>query len=152
MSGLNKLFRIAVLTIVGFLIPVAILLPIDFAFSEFGAQPDWETLLVRYLPPSIGCSLFFLASAMTSSTPRKIVTFVQSLFLHFVVFIFCVLAFMPIQHVKTSNPQPGPFAWIPFVAVPLLFTALMVIGSIPLATKRKDLNPIASSTPDKYHA
>ena len=137
MSWSRTLFKIVALTTIGFVIPVAMLLPVDYAFSEFGTQPDWTALLDRYLPPATGCSLFFLASAITSSTPRKIVTFVQSLFLHFAIFIFCVVGFVPIQHFKIDNPQQGHLAWIPFVAVLLLFTVLMVIGNIPTAAKRK---------------
>ena len=72
MSRSRTLFKIAALTAIGFVIPVAMLLPVEYAFSEFGTQPDWNTLLNRYLPPAAGCSMFFLASAITSSTPKKV--------------------------------------------------------------------------------
>ena len=148
----RTLFKIIALTAVGFAIPVTMLLPVDYAFSEFGTQPDWNTLLNRYLPPATGCSLFFIASAFTSSTPRKILTFVQSLFLHATTFIVCALACLPIQHNKVADPQQENLAWIPFVAVLLLFMVLMVIGNIPVAATKKNLNPIANGTPDQYHA
>jgi hypothetical protein len=145
-------FKIIALTAIGFVIPVAMLLPVEYALSEFGTQPDWNTLVDRYLPPATGCSLFFLASAITSSTPRKLVTFVQSLFLHGTTFIVCALAFVPIHHNKVADPQQQHSAWIPFVSVLLLFMALTVIGSIPIGNKRKEPNPIANGTPDQYHA
>lgn len=148
----RTLFKIIALTGIGFVIPVATLLPVEYALSEFGTQPDWSTLVDRYLPPSTGCSLFFLASAITSSTPRKLVTFVQSLFLHGTTFIVCSVAFVPIHHNKVADPQQGQLAWIPFVSVLLLFMALTVIGNIPIATKRKGPNPIANGKPDQYHA
>jgi len=152
MNRSRTLFKIVALTAIGFVIPVAMLLPVEYALSEFGTQPDWNTLLNRYLPPATGCSLFFLASAFTSSTPRKIVTFVQSLFLHGITFIAFALAFVPIQHNKVADPQQEHLAWIPFVAVLLLFMAFMVIGNIPIAAKKKNLNSVANGTPDQYHA
>ena len=79
-------------------------------------------------------------------------TFVQSLFLHGVTFIACALAFLPIQHNKVADPQQGYFACLPFVAVLLLFPSLMVIGNIPIAEKKKNLNRVANGTPDQYHA
>jgi hypothetical protein len=148
----RTLFKIIALTGIGFVIPVATLLPVEYALSEFGTQPDWSTLVDRYLPPSTGCSLFFLASAITSSTPRKLVTFVQSLFLHGTTFIVCSLAFVPIHHNKVADPQQAHLAWIPFVSVLLLFMALLVIGNIHITTKRKEPNPIANGNPDQYHA
>ena len=148
----RTLFKIAALTSIGFVIPVAMLLPVEYAVSEFGTHPDWDTLLNRYLPPSTGCSLLFFASAITSSTPRKIVTFVQSLFLHGVTFIVCFMAFVPIQHNKVADPQRGHLAWIPFVAVLLVFISLMVIGNIQKAAMRKELKLVADTTPDKYDA
>ncbi len=148
----RTLFKIIALSAIGFVIPVAMLLPVEYALSEFDTQPEWNTLVDRYLPPATGCSLFFLASAITSSTPRKLVTFVQSLFLHGTTFIVCALAFVPIHHNKIADPQQQHLAWIPFVSVLLLFMALTVIGNISIATKRKDPNPIANGTPDQYHA
>jgi Zn-dependent protease len=152
MIRFRTLFKIIALTGIGFVIPVAMLLPVEYALSEFGTQPDWNTLVDRYLPPATGCSLFFLASAITSSTPRMLVTFVQSLFLHGTNFILCSLAFVPIHHNKVADPQQGHLAWIPFVSVLLLFMALLVIGNIPITTKRKEPNPIANGDPDQYHA
>lgn len=148
----RTLFKIIALTGIGFVIPVAMLLPVEYALSEFGTQPDWNTLVDRYLPPATGCSLFFLASAITSSTPRKLVTFVQSLFLHGTTFILCSLAVVPIHHNKVADPQQGHLAWIPFVSVLLLFMALLVIGNISITTKRQEPNPIANGAPDQYHA
>jgi hypothetical protein len=43
-------------------------------------------------------------------------------------------------------------AWIPFVSVLLLFMALLVIGNIPITTKRKESNAIGNGAPDQYHA
>jgi hypothetical protein len=62
------------------------------------------------------------------------------------------VAFEPIHHNKVADPQQQHLAWIPFVSVLLLFMALTVIGNIPIATKRKEPNPIANGTPDQYHA
>ena len=151
MNRSRILFKIVSLTAIGFVIPIVMLLPVEYSLSEFG-HPDWSTLWDRYLPPATGCSLFFLASAITSSTPRKILTFVQSLFLHGITFIACTFAFVPIQHNKVTDPHQGQLAWIPFVAVLLLFMALMVIGNISIAEKKKGLNPVANGTPDQYHA
>ena len=148
----RTLFKIVALTTIGFVIPVAMLLPVEYALSEFGTQPDWNTLLNRYLPTCTGCSLLFFASAITSSTPRKIVTFVQSLFLHGVSFIVCFISFVPIQHNKVADPQRGHLAWIPFVVVLLVFIALMVIENMHIAVIGKDLKPFADTTPDKYEA
>ncbi len=152
MIKFRTLLKIIVLTGIGFVIPVAMLLPVEYALSEFGTQPDWITLVDRYLKPSTGCSLFFLASAITSSTPRKLLTFVQSLFLHGTTFIVCSVAFVPIHHNKVADPQQGHLAWIPFVSVLLLFMALLVIGNIPITTKRKEPKPIANGAPDQHHA
>ncbi len=152
MNQPGTLFKIVALTAIGFVIPIVMLLPVEYAFSEFGTQPVWRTLWDRYLPPATGCSLFFLASALTSSTPRKILTFVQSLFLHGITFIACTFSFVPIHHNKVADPHQGHLAWIPFVAVLLLFMALMVIGNIPIAEKKKNLNLVANGTPDQYHA
>jgi hypothetical protein len=147
----RTLFKITALTAMGFVIPVVILLPVDYALSEIGSQPDWNTLGDRYLQPATGCSLFFLASAITSSTPRKLVTFVQSLFLHGTTFILCSLAFVPIHQNKVADPQQQHLALIPFVSVLLLFLVLTVIGNVPIAAKRKEPDPIANSSPDQYH-
>lgn len=147
----RALFKIIALTAMGFVIPIAILLPVDYALSEIGNQPDWNTLGDRYLQPATGCSLFFLASAITSSTPRKLVTFVQSLVLHGTTFILCSLAFVPIHHNKVADPQQQHLALIPFVSVLLLFLVLMVIGNVRIAAKRKEPDPIANSSPDQYH-
>jgi len=145
----RTLFKIIALTAMGFMIPVAMLLTVEYALSEIGTQPDWNTMGNRYLRPTTGCSLFFLASAITSSTPRKHVTFVQSLFLHGITFIVCTLTFVPIHQNKVADPQQQHLAWIPFVSVLLLFLVLMVIGNVPIATKRKEPDPVAYSTPDK---
>jgi hypothetical protein len=77
------------------------------------------------------------------------VTFVQSLFLHGITFIVCTLTFVPIHQNKVADPQQQHLAWIPFVSVLLLFLVLMVIGNVPIATKRKEPDPVAYSTPDK---
>jgi hypothetical protein len=142
----HTLSKIIALTAVGFAIPVAVLLPVEYALSEYGTQPDWNTLVDRYLPPATGCSLFFLASAITSSTPRKLVTFVQSLFLHGTTFIVCALTFVPIQHHKVGDPQQQNLSWIPFVSVFLLFMALLIIGNIRTSAKIEAPNPNADGT------
>jgi hypothetical protein len=82
MNRPGTLVKNVALTLIGFVVPIVMLLPLDYALSDFGTHPDWNALSARYLPPATGCSLLFLASAMTSSTPRKLVTFAQSLFLH----------------------------------------------------------------------
>jgi hypothetical protein len=152
MISSRTLFKIIALTAIGFVIPIAMLLPVECALSEFGTQPNWNTLVDRYLPPATGCSLLFLASAITSSTQRKLVTFVQSLFLLGTTFIVCSLAFVPVHQNKVADPQQGNLAWIPFVSALLLFMALLVIGNIPITTRRKEPNPIANGDPDQYHA
>jgi uncharacterized membrane protein len=152
MNRPGTLVKIVAFTLIGFVVPIVMLLPVDYALSDFGTHPDWNALSVRYLPPATGCSLLFLASAMTSSTPRKLVTFVQSLFLHGTTFILCSLAFVPIHQNKVSDPKQEYLAWIPFVSVLLLFMALLVIGNIPITTKKKEPNPIANGVPDQYHA
>lgn len=130
----RTLIKISALTVIGFLIPVAMLLPVEYAFSELGTQADWRTVLERYLPPAIGSSLLFLASAIASSTPRKVVTFVQAMFLHFITFVVCVAAFTPLQNAKSTTPEPSVWAYIPFIAVLCVFVALLVFGNIPSAT------------------
>jgi hypothetical protein len=133
----RKLIQISALTIIGFFVPVAMLLPVEYAFSEFGTQPDWRIALERYLPPAIGSSLLFLASAITSSTPRKVVTFVQAMFLNFFTLLVCVAAFVPTQHAKSTAPEPSVWAYIPLIAVLCVFVALLVFGNIPSAAASK---------------
>jgi uncharacterized membrane protein len=152
MNRPGTLVKIVALTLIGFVVPIVMLLPLDYALSDFGTHPDWNALSARYLPPATGCSLLFLASAMTSSTPRKLVTFAQSLFLHATTFILCSLAFVPIHQNKVADLKQEHLAWIPFVSVLLLFMALLVIGNIPITTKRKESNPIGNGAPDQYHA
>jgi hypothetical protein len=43
---------------------------------------------------------------------------------------------MPDGPNKVADPQQQHLAWIPFVSVLLLFLVLMVIGNVPIATKR----------------
>ena len=133
----RTLTKISALTIIGFFVPVAMLLAVEYAFSEFGTQPGWRTVLERYLPPAIGSSLLFLASAITSSTPRKVVTFVQAMFLHFITLIVCGAAFTPLQHAKSITPEPSLAAYIPLIAVLCVFVALLVFGNIPSAAASK---------------
>ena len=133
----RTLIKISALTVIGFFVPVAMLLPVEYAFSEFGTQPDWRIVLERYLPPAIGGSLLLLASAIASSTPRKIVTFVQAMFLHFLTLIVCVMAFTPTHHAKSTTPEPSLAAYIPFIAVLCVFAALLVFGNIPSAAANK---------------
>lgn len=133
----RTLIKIIALTATGFVIPIAMLLPVEYALSTLGTQQDWSTLVDRYLSPATGCSLIFLASAITSSTPGKIVTFVQSLFLHGTTFIICSIALVPIHHNSVENPDQSHLAWIPFVSVFLLFMALLVIGNIPITTEKR---------------
>jgi hypothetical protein len=145
-------FKIITLTSIGFIAPVVLLLPVDYALSEFGSHPDWQTVLERYLPPCIGCSLLFLASAITSSTRRQVVTFVQSMLLHFVTFIVCVFAFSPIQHLKSTAPQPGPSDYIPFLAVLCVFVALLICGTFPVAAGSSTTEPNADAGARRYNA
>lgn len=153
MNWSRTIFKTGTLATVGFLIPYAMLLPVEYAHSEFRTQPaDWNTLLLPYLPPATGCSLLFMASAITSSTPRKTVTFIQSLFLHGVTFIVCVLAFVPIQHSKIGDPQAERLAWIPFVAELLVFVLLIIIGNLPPAGFKQNAKTVAHTHPDKYDA
>lgn len=106
MNWSRTISKTGALATVGFVIPYAMLLPVEYAHSEFRTQPpDWNTLLLPYLPPATGCSLLVAASGITSSTPRKIVTFVQSLFLHGVTFIVCFMAFVPIQQSKIGEAE-----------------------------------------------
>lgn len=146
------IFKIFTLTCIGFIAPVVLLLPVEYALSEFGSRPDWQTVLARYLPPCIGCSLLFLASAITSSTRRRVVTFVQSMFLHFVTFVVCVFAFPPVQHVKSAVPQPGPWAYIPFLAVLFVFVALLIYGNVPVVAANSTAEPNADAGTRKYNA
>lgn len=151
MNWSRTISKTGALATVGFLIPYAMFLPVEYAHSEFRTQPaDWHTLLLPYLPPATGCCLLFAASAITSSTPRKIVTFVQSLFLHGVTFIVCFTAFVPIQYSKIDEAKR--LAWIPFVAVLLVFVLLMVMGNLPPAGFKQNVKPVANTHPDKYDA
>jgi carbon starvation protein CstA len=134
-------FKVVALTGIGFVVPIVLLLSVEYAFVEFVTQRDWRTFWSRYLPPATGCSLLFLASAITSSTPRRLLTFVQSLFLYGTTFVACTFAFVPIQPNKAAIAHLGILNWIPFVAVLLLFIVLVVIGSIPIEKAKKDQNP-----------
>jgi hypothetical protein len=127
-------FKIIVLTGIGFIVPVVLLLPVEYMLSEFGSRPNWQTVLERYLPPCVGCSVLFLASAITSSTRRQVVTFVQSMFLHSVTFIVSAFAFVPIQHVKSNDMQPAPSSFIPFLAGFVVFIVLFICGNTPIAS------------------
>lgn len=149
MSWSRTILKAVALTTVGFLIPVAIFLTLEYALSEFVLQPNWRTVIFRYLSPATGCSLLFLASSMTSSTPRKVVTFVQSLFLHGITFIVCFMAFVPIQHSKIIDLQSSRLGWIPFIAVLAVFVFLIVIGNMTSAATRPSTKPIAKSDRDK---
>ena len=131
---------------------MVLLLPVEYAVSEFGSRPDWQTVLVRYLPPCVGCSVLFLASAITSSTRRQVVTFVQAMFLHFVTFIVCVFAFLPIQHMKSTDPQPGPAVYIPFLAVLCVFVALLICGNVPVAAPSTTTEPKADAGAGRINA
>ena len=148
----NFIFKIITLTCIGFIAPVVLLLPVEYALSEFGSRADWQTVLERYLPPCIGCSLLFLASAITSSTRRQVVTFVQSMFLHFVTFIVCVFTFLPVQHVKSAVPQPGPSAYIPFLAVLFVFVALLIYGNFPVVAASSTTVANADAETQRYNA
>lgn len=152
MSWHRAIFKAVVLSLVGFGLPVLILLPVEYAASEFSAPQEWSTVLLRYLPPAAGCSLLFLASSITSSTPRKIVTFVQSLFLHGVTFIVCVVAFVPIQHTKSELPHSNSWGWIPFAAVLAMFLSLIVIGNKSIPIKCSNPESVANSNPNRYDA
>ena len=151
MAKSRTLLHVIGLTAIGFAIPVAMLLPVEYARAEFGVQFDWNKLLDRLMPPTIGCSGLFLVSALTSSTPRKTLTFVQSLFLHGVTFIASSFAFVPVQNNKVTDPQLSRLAWIPFLAVLLLFVALMVIGNIPVVAETNDSDPVADEISDKHN-
>ena len=149
MNWSHAIFKTCALATIGFLIPYAMFLPVEYAHSEFRTQPAaWNTLLLPYLPPATGCALLFMASAITSSTPRETVTFVQSLFRHGVTLIFCVMAFVPIQHSKIGDPQAERLAWIPFVAVLLMFVLLMVMGNLSIFGIRQHSKPVANKMAD----
>jgi hypothetical protein len=116
------------LAIVGFLIPPAMLIPVGYAVSESGDQPDLGTVLLYCLPPAIGCSFFFTASAIVSSGPHSRLTFVQALFILGTTFIVSVMAFAPIKHYKSDEPPAEWRSLMPFVAVSCAFLLLMISG------------------------
>ena len=152
MRSYHIAFKILTLTCIGFIAPLVLLLPLDYALFEFGTRPELQTVLDRYVPPCIGCSLLFLASAITSSTCRPVVTFVQSMFLHFVTFIVCVFAFSPIQHVKSTTPQPGPSDYVPFLAVLGVFVILVIFGNVPVSAANSNTEPNADAGTHRYNA
>lgn len=116
------------LAIVGFLIPTAMLVSVEYTASEFGPPTNFGIILTRYLPPSLGCSLLFTASAIASSVPNSRLTFVQALFILGTTFIVSVMAFTPIQHYKSDDPPTGPWGIVPAAAVSGMFLLLMVFG------------------------
>jgi hypothetical protein len=83
---------------------------------------------------------------------RRVVTFVQSMFLHFVTFIVCVFAFLPVQHVKSAVPQPGPSDYIPFLAVLFVFVALLIYGNVPVVAASSTTEPNADTGARRYNA
>ena len=152
MNWHRAFLKALILATVGFLTPIVLLLPVELSLSEFMTQQDWTLLLQINLPLAIGCSLLFLASAITSSTPRRIVTFVQSLFLHGVTLIISFLAFVPIRHTKEDNPDSSYLIWVPLVAVLLMFLLLIVLGNISTNKLGQESKTVADSIPRKYDA
>ena len=126
------------------------LFPLDFAFSEFGPQPDLSGLLSRYLPPGICLSVLFMASSVASSTPKKTVTFVQAFFLLGTTFIVCSILSLPIQHFKADMPPTNPWTCIPFLAVPCVFLAIVALGYSGRTSVGPQTQTIVNSDTKKY--
>ena len=124
MNWQRAIAKTLTLAIVGFLIPIAVLMPLEYAVSEFAPRQALATIVSHSFFPSLGCSLLFAASAIVSVGPARRVTFVQAVFLLGTTFVVSTLAFVPLHHTKSLEPRPGE--WIPFVNVLFMFLLLIV--------------------------
>ncbi len=128
MKWSKALTKIALLGVLGFLIPVAMLLPVFYAMDDIGSGSESRNLIAILIPPAFGCCVLFTLSAIASSVSKNGATFVQSLFLIGTTFILVYINLAPMQHFKSGEPPSGGTELIPIIAVGLVFTGLLIFA------------------------
>lgn len=122
------LSKIALLGALGFLIPVAMLLPVHYAMDDIGFGSERRNLVGTLLPPAFGCCVLFTLSAIASSVSKNGATFVQSLFLIGTTFILAYINLAPLHHYKSDEPPSGGTELIPIIAVAIMFSGLVIFA------------------------
>ncbi len=128
MTWSKVLSKIALLGVVGFLIPLAMLLPVHYAQDDLRSGSESRNLNAILLQPAIGCCVLFTLSAIASSVSKNGATFVQSLFLIGTTYILVHLNFIPLHQHKGDELPSGGTESIPIVAVASVFTALLIFA------------------------
>lgn len=128
MKWSKALTKIALLGVLGFLIPVAMLLPVFYAMDDIGSGSESRNLIAILIPPAFGCCVLFTLSAIASSVSKNGATFVQSLFLIGTTFILVHINLVPLQHYKSDEPPFAETELIPIIAVAIVFSGLVIFA------------------------
>ena len=135
MNFWERFKKIALFGLIGFVIPLVFLLPLEFAFAEIRTLSDYETIVNYLLVPCCGCGIYFVLAAIASFLPKNGVSLVRSLIIIGLAFIATGMLTLTGPHYKSDSPPSWIRGVIPFLAACIAFVALIAFGNSPNGTK-----------------